>query len=233
MTRRGVTVTVWVVLVALVLGLLIGRQWGQHSTSTTSKPTTSTNVTTTTVALQPTSAIWPFATTPTRFATPMLAAQTFALDYLGFTNPIFEPFQRGDTRSGEVPVRTSANGAVTTILVRQVTSDESWWVIGAVSPNISITTPTALETIASPVLVKGTSTAFEAVVNLEIRQDGTLTPLARTTVMGGSMGVMGPFSKAVDYPTPRASSGAIVMYTLSPKDGSVLEASVLRVAFHK
>ncbi len=233
MTRRGVTATVWVVLVALVLGLLVGRQWGQHSSTTTSGATTSTNVTTTTVVLQPTSAIWPFASTPTRFATPMLAAQTFALDYLGFTNPIFEPFQRGDTRSGEVPVRTSLNGAVTTILVRQVTSDESWWVIGAVSPNISITTPTALETITSPVLLKGTSTAYEAVVNLEVRQDGTLTPLIRSTVMGGSMGVMGSFTKTVKYPTPSASSGAIVMYTLSPKDGSVLEASVLRVAFQK
>ncbi|MHB1089137.1 MAG: Gmad2 immunoglobulin-like domain-containing protein [Acidimicrobiales bacterium] len=195
--------------------------------------TTTANVTTTTLAVQPTSAIWPFASTPTRFATPMLAAQTFALDYLGFTNPIFEPFQQGDTRSGEVPVRTTLNGAVTTILVRQVTSDQSWWVIGAVSPNILISTPNALQAIADPVLVKGTSTAYEAVVNLEIRQDGSLTPLVRTTVMGGSMGVMGPFSKSVNYSTPSSSSGAIVMYTLSAKDGSVQEASVLRVAFKK
>jgi hypothetical protein len=220
-----------VVIVVFAMGLVIGREWAKPSSSTTSPPTT--NVTTTTLASQPVSTIWPFASTPTRFATPELAAQTFAVDYLGFTNPVIDPFQQGDTRSGEVPVRTSATGPTTTVLVRQVTSDDSWWVIGAVSANISLRAPTALQKIPNPVLLKGTSTAYEAVVNVQIRQDASLVPLARSTVMGGSMGVMGPFSKKITYSTPTASGGAIMMYTLSAKDGSVLEASVLRVTFAK
>jgi hypothetical protein len=235
MGKRNVVGVVGMVLVALVLGLFVGRQWGQHSNTTTSTSTTTTtsNTTTTTLVAQPDSAVWPFASTATRFATPLLAAETFVVDYLGFTSPIIEPFQQGDTRSGEVPVKATLNGAVTTVLVRQLTSDQSWWVIGAVSGNIQLTSPSALQAIGNPVLLKGTSTAYEAVVNVQIRQDDTLAPLVRSTVMGGSMGVMGPFSKSIAYKTPTSTGGAIVMYTLSAKDGSVQEASVLRIAFKK
>lgn len=220
------------VLVALAAGVFLGREWGTSSTPTTSS-TTTTAVVTTTIPAQPDGAIWPLASTSTRFATPLLAAQTFALDYLGFTDPVVEPFQAGDTRSGEVPVRSGLSGAKTTVLVRQVASDDTWWVIGAIAPDIVISRPSALETISNPVHLKGTSTAFEGVVNVEVRQDANLVPLVRTTVMGGSMGVMGPFSATVPYKTPTSAAGAIVMYTRSAKDGSIVEASVLRVAFKR
>ncbi|MBW4030305.1 MAG: hypothetical protein HIU57_06465 [Acidobacteria bacterium] len=237
MKRRSVLAGAALVIPVLVIGVLVGRQWGERSSPTTVDTTTTitspttTSSTTTTLPAQPSSAIWPLASTTTRFATPLLAAQTFALDYLGFTNPVVEPFQQGDTRSGEVPVRSSRGGALTTILVRQLTSDDSWWVIGAVSPHIVLSDPSALAAITNPVTLKGTSTAYEAVVDVEIRQDASLVPLVHTTVMGGSMGVMGPFTKVVAYATPTSASGAIVMYARSAKDGSVVEASVLRVAF--
>ena len=64
---------------------------------------------------------------------------------------------------------------------------------------------------------------------MEIREDGTIDPLMETTVMGGSMGQLGPFSEAIDFPAPTA--GAIVLMTLSPENGQVWEASVPRVAF--
>ena len=49
--------------------------------------------------------------------------------------------------------------------------------------------------------------------------------------MGGSNGTLGPFSKSVDYSTPAATAGAIVLKTLSAKDGNTSEASVIRVNF--
>ena len=220
-----------VVVVALVLGVAVGRLWDLAPTSTTTTTTTA-NVTTTLPA-QPREAIWPQAWTPTRFATPLLAAQTFALDYLGFSDLVVEPFQRGDSRSGEVPIRSSLSGVRTTVLVRQVSSDDTWWVIGAVSPNLLVSTPSALTAITNPVRVEGTSTAYEGVVNVEVRQDANLSPLVRTTVRGGSMGVMGPFSASIAYKSSTSTSGAIVLFTRSAKDGSVLEASVLRVSFKK
>jgi hypothetical protein len=161
----------------------------------------------------------------------LTAAYSFAVDYVGFTSPIVGAFQQGDTRSGEVPIRAISNGPVTTILVRQVTSDNTWWVLGAISGAVEVTSPKALASISSPVSLAGRSTAFEAVVNVDLRQDGTLTPVVRTTVMGGSMGVMGPFAKMVPFTMPAAMAGALVFKTLSAKDGSVVEASVLRITF--
>lgn len=51
--------------------------------------------------------------------------------------------------------------------------------------------------------------------------------------MGGSMGVMGPFSKMVSFPAPSAKYGALVFRTYSAKDGHVIEASTVRVSFAK
>jgi len=66
---------------------------------------------------------------------------------------------------------------------------------GAFTEALQLESPEALAAITSPVTVSGQSTAFEAVVNVEIREDGTIDPLVETTVMGGSMGQLGPFSR--------------------------------------
>ena len=222
--RKQTIVLVVSVLIAAGAGVALGHQWSRTApaVTTTSQP----------AVAQPTTAIWPYASSATRFGDPVTAARAFATEYLGFTSPIIGAFQRGDTRSGEVPVRASANGVVTTILVRQVTSDDSWWILGATSPDIVLTTPSALAAITSPVHFAGRSTAFEAVVNVAVRQDGATTPLATGTVHGGSMGVMGPFSSSLPFTAAPHHAGAIVLWTVSAKDGSVVTASALRVAFH-
>ena len=80
-------------------------------------------------------------------------------------------------------------------------------------------------------IISGQSTAFEATVNVEIRQDGTLEPLTTGIVMGGSNGEMGPFSKVIPFTKPTAARGAIILKTMSAKDGNIAEASVVRVQF--
>jgi hypothetical protein len=142
-------------------------------------------------------------------------------------------FQQGDSRSGEVPVRATPTGAVTSILVRELTLANSWWVIGASCTDIVVAAPSSSESISSPVKLRGRSTAYEAVVNVEVRQDGTLAPLKSDTVMGGSMGVMGAFTKSMAFTVPSSRGGALLFRTLSAKDGHVIEASVVRVAFLK
>jgi len=180
---------------------------------------------------QPAQAIWPFASTGTRFSEPVAAAKTFATDYLGFVDPVVGRFQQGDARSGEVAIRPQASGPVTTVLVRQLNADGSWWVIGAATDNIQLAAPQALASISSPVTVSGTSTAFEATVNVEIRQDDAIGPLAEDFVMGGSMGTMAPFSKGIAFRSPSADAGAVVLKTLSAKDGAIWEATVVRIRF--
>jgi hypothetical protein len=176
-------------------------------------------------------AVWPYASSGTRYTDPVAAARGFAVDFVGFVNPVVGEFQAGDSRSGEVEIRPDATGPVTTVLVRQLSGSDTWWVLGAVTANIQVEQPTALAVIVSPVLLTGTSTAFEANVTVEVREDGNRTPLGQGFVMGGSMGEMGPFEGTMAFATPTAQYGAIVLYTVSMADGHVWEASVLRVQF--
>ena len=218
---------------SLILGVALGVVVGRQTLSTQPSSTPTTLVAPPSSTTQPRSAIWPFASTVTRFGSPVLAAQAFATAYLGIVNPIMGAYQQGVSRSGEVQVRATQHGVVTSILVQELTSTHSWWVLGASCPDIIVTAPASSERIASPVEFKGRSTAYEAVVNVEIRQDGTLNPMVSGTVMGGSMGVMGPFLKSMTFLSPSSSRGSLLLRTLSAKDGHVLEATVIRVDFLK
>ena len=202
--------------------------------TTTSSDTSSTTATTTTEpTVVPTdAAVWPFAASTTRYHDPIRAATDFAVAYLGFVKPVVGPFVAGDTRSGEVDVRANAHStATTTVMVRKLAPDETWWVLGAATPHLVLQSPAWNASITSKVTVAGRSTAFEATVNVEIRQDGSLTPLGTDFFMGGANGTMGPFSKAVAFATPTAKRGAIVFEIPSTEGGGTLEAGAIRVQF--
>ena len=156
-------------------------------------------------------------------------ARGFATDFVGFTAPIVGEFRQGDSRSGEVPVQAKADSPVTTVLVRKL--GESWWVLGASTPNILLTAPAASQTISSPVTLRGTSTAFEATVNVQVGEDGNITPLGKGFVMGGANGEMGPFDATLAFTPPTATAGSVMLSTLSAEDGRVVEATVVRVKF--
>jgi hypothetical protein len=202
------------------------------STTSAASTTTATSTTTTTSPSAALSiAVWPTAASGNRYNAPVAVARAFALDYLHFVDPIVGQFQQGDARSGEVPIRTTAEGTspgpTTTVIVRQI--DASWWVLGAATPNIVLTQPAALATISSPVRLRGTSTAFEGTVNVSIRQDDVAKPLVESFLMGGSNGQMGPFDAPFTFASPTHSSGAIILYTISAANGHVAEATVIRV----
>lgn len=235
-TRRKALAVATSIVVALVAVTTAACGDDDTASTTTGKPTTTTTTTSTTgsstpTTTQPDTAVFPFASSDVRFTDPVEAARTFATSYLGFVEPVVGAFQQGDTRSGEVPVQAKGNGPVTTVLVRQLTSEDTWWVLGASTPNLVLQSPAAQAAITSPVTLSGQSTAFEATVNVEIRQDGTRTPLKEDIVNGGANGEMGPFSKAITFPAPSAPAGAIVLKTLSAEDGNITEASVVRVTF--
>jgi hypothetical protein len=137
--------------------------------------------------------------------------------------------RQGDARSGEVDVRPMADGPVTTVLVRQLGDESRWYVLGSATASIQLDSPAALEQISSPVRLRGRSTAFEANVNVEIRQDAEPSTLGAGFVMGGANGEMGPFDGTVAFARPTSELGSIVLRTYSMEDGSTWEASVLRV----
>lgn len=208
-------------------------------TTTSTKATATTvgttiadaTVTTTSAGEQSDSAVWPSVGSSTRYTDPVDAAKGFATEFLGFVDPIVGDFQQGDTRSGEVAVKSSDTGPTTTVMVRQLGADNSWWVLGASTPNLRIAVPESLTTVTSPLQVSGQSTAFEGTINVEIRADDQSKPLVAGTTMGGSMGEMKPFSIGMTFPAPTVHGGAIVVKTMSAKDGNIAEATVIRVHF--
>ena len=199
---------------------------GATATPTTKPATTAPAV----VPIDTSSAVWPTASGPV-YRTPVAAARGFAVDFVGFTAPVVGAFRQGDSRSGEVDIRATATGPVTTILVRQLGAGGRWFVLGSATANLNLVEPSALSKVTSPLRLRGTSTAFEANVTVQVRQDGTRQPIGTGSVMGGSMGQMGPFDGTVTFRRPTAKAGAVLLLTYSMEDGRVWEASVVRVSF--
>ncbi|HET9444372.1 MAG TPA: Gmad2 immunoglobulin-like domain-containing protein [Acidimicrobiales bacterium] len=200
--------------------------------SATTVPATTEPAVTTTPgpgAVDTTTAVFPGASSGVRFDEPVPAARAFAVDFVGFVDPVVGPFRQGDSQSGEVDVRPAPDGPVTTVLVRRL--GDSWWVLGSATANIDLRRPGALDSISSPVRLQGVSTAFEANVSVEIRQDGARRPIGSSWVMGGSMGEMGPFDGTVEFSEPTSALGAVVLFTESMENGNLWEASVVRVRF--
>lgn len=187
--------------------------------------------------------IWPFRTgaeadsvSTDQWNDPVLTAERFLRDYVGFTRLTMGEFAQGDSRSGEVTATTRKQGPVTTVLVRRLGSgpEGPWTVIGATTENIVLDRPTALEDVSSPVHIEGRSTAFEGNVVIEVREDGQIEKqgeLGLTPLTGGSMGELGPLVGDVPFGATTATGGAVVAYTSSAMDGAIEEVAAVRVLF--
>lgn len=237
------------VIVALVAMLVWQRDDADDAddvdmaTTTTEEPATTTEPATThdtgppttappatTAPVDASTAVFPDAASGTRFTDPVGAARAFAVDFVGFTDPLVGEFMQGDARSGEVEVRPTRDGPATTVFVRQLGTDGSWWVLGSATANISTDSPGPGDAIASPVAVAGSALAFEGTVAVEVRQDGSPMPLGAGVVTGGG-DVARPFSGEVTFSSPGAEFGALVFLTPSADDGRVWEAAVIRIRF--
>lgn len=236
-TRRALLLVTAVLAVALVATVLVvtdddsPSSTGTTTTTATAGPSTSTSSTTSTAVPPPAeeTAVWPQV--GGRGSTDAVAAaRSFATDYLGFRDPIVGPLQAGDTRSGEIQVRPSAQGPVTTVLVRRLSGDDTWSVLGAATADIELTSPGLLDPIGSPVTVRGAGRAFEGNILVEVRDDDATTALGSGFVTGGG-DILRPFEGRIDFRAPSTSRGALVLYTTSAEDGRVWQAAVLRVSF--
>ena len=174
--------------------------------------------------------VWPDPGGTLRYGTPEDAADGFAEDFAGFTDPVYGEFMQGDSRSGELEVRPVADGAVTTVLLRQL-SDGQWYAIGATSSEIQLDVPAGGEMISAPVALSGLSRAFEATVNVEVRAHGTAEPLGTGIVMGGSGPDLAPFSGSIQWDNPGTGGGVLLLFESSAKDGSVWTAAAVPVGF--
>ena len=200
------------------------------ATTTSTEPSQTSATTGTADPAAYESAVWPWLASELRFDDPVAAARSFATEVGQFVDPVVGEFLQGDSRSGEVEVRPRENGPVTTVFVRMLGSDNTWWVLGSATANIEVTQPSALEIIGDPMVLTGRANAFEGTVNVTVLVDGSLEPVLEDFVTG-RMGEMGPFSSSMSFTQPDSGSGVLILKTLSAEDGSTWELGAVRIKF--
>ncbi len=221
------------VIAALGIGYAIGNNTDDDGQDVSSGSTSSTIPTSSTSTSLPSAdiatAVWPFVDSDTRYTDPVEAARGFATEFVGFKNPTVGPFQQGDSRSGEVEVRTKIS-TPTTVFVRLM-SDETWWVLGSATADIVVDEPATDDIVTSPLSLSGQARAYEGTVNVEIRQDGSNEPIGEGFVTGSGGADLGPFKGEVAFSKPTQTHGSLVFVTYSAEDGRINEAGVTRIRF--
>jgi hypothetical protein len=228
---RPPTIALVLVVAALAVGLVVTLVTRGDDDGT---PTPSTTTTTTTggpISVDEASTVvWPDPAGNRRFGQPAEAAQSFAVDLVGFENPLVGSFRRGDNRSGEVEIRGRAAGPATTVAVRQL-SDDSWWVLGASADDIELDDPIAGTAIDHPLRLVGRASAFEGTVQVAVFKRGSTTPLGEGFVTGAAGPQLGPFDGFVSWRNPGGGWGSVVLFTSSAENGSVEQAVAIPVGF--
>jgi hypothetical protein len=241
--RRGRSTTRWIALAVASIAalvavvLVVADDDGDDAAPAPTTATTATGSTATVPTTEPTPqldarvVVFPDATTESSYDDPVEVTRAFAVDLLGFVDPVIGEYRASDDHAGTVDVRPTGNGPATSVSVRQRAPNDDWWVVGASTPNIDVRVPAALDEITSPVRLRGVSTAFEANVSVEVRQDSSSVAIGQGFVMGGSNGDMGPFDGALVFSVPSTNDGIVILSTRSMEDGRMWEASVVRVHF--
>lgn len=228
-----------IAVIAIIVGIVVLTRDDNDGdivgTDTTSQPSTTTGPSTTDTAARPqvdaAVPVFPDPSTTRRFDDPVSAARAFATDLVGFVDPVVGAFAQGDSRSGEVEVRSVASGQPTTVLVRQL-QDDTWFVIGASAESIRLDSPAQGATLSSPERLTGAASAFEGHVAVRLLADGVAEPIAETYVTGRGDGVLGDFSGELTFTAPAgARHGVLVLSEPSAKDGATIAATVIRVHF--
>ncbi len=211
---------------------------GTTTSPVTTDPTTSAAPTTTAPApATPLSrdeaafALWPDPAGEARFDDPVEAARSFAVDLVGFDDPVLGELREGDARSGEIELQPSDDGPVSTVLVRQLGEDDSWWVIGMLNDDIVVDDPVGQQAVDHPLLLAGEARAFEGTVEVAVFADGSTEPLGEGFVTGSGGEDLGPFEGEVAFDVPQGGWGTVLFFTTSAEDGSVLVATAVRVGF--
>jgi len=203
----------------------------QTSTSTTTPTTLDAPDSTpdTTIPVTSNWAIWPDRNQSSGFATPTDAAQSFAVDLAGFAEPIIGEFQAGDSRSGEIQIQPNPSGPITTVLLRQIEDDDSWWVIGAITDDIIVEQPTARDRIGGVLRVTGQARAFEGTIDVTLQMLDTNDPIVTGFVTGRGDGELGDFTKDFDLPSGVEGRAVLLLTAPSAEDGSTWAATAIPI----
>ena len=189
------------------------------TTETTAAPSTSeiTIPGETTVPAGPVVALWP--SSGVVFPTPDEAAADFVEQVLGVP-PLLGDFMAGDSRSGEIVLYSpgAPESERATLLLRQLGTDDGWFVTSAIGDLVSLSTPTQGASVtAGALLVEGIGHGFEAAISVSalVAPLGAGEPplvLDVEYAQAGTMEEPGPFSVTLDI--SGAAPGDVVAIVL-------------------
>ncbi len=196
------------------------------ATTTTEPAATTTQPASTTTsepAVPQQQAIWPAADVV--FATPEAAAADFVAKVFG-DGPVLGEFQAGDSRSGEIEVFASVDGAPigqarSMLLLRRLGPSAGWFILAAENEFATITVPDSMSSVpAGPLTVEGVGRGFEATIVVSAFVAGRAdTEFDREVTMAGNFGEALPYSVSLDLTA--ASPGDVV--ALLVRGGAGLE----------
>ena len=181
-------------------------------------------------------AVW--SSTDERSSNPESAAIAAVDELLGIT-PVISDFMSGDSRSGEITVFSAGEGVWTvrsTLLLRQMSTDDRWSVLGAIGPGVVIAEPASGSTHAPGWLtVSGRARGYEGTVIVSAHTSGNTPRLVdQAVVTGGSMNELEPFTTRLDLrQTTKGDVIAIVVRgdTGSEDDPGEFSAIPIRIGF--
>lgn len=148
-------------------------------------------------------AIWPASDVV--LDTPEQAAASFVSAVLG-VEPVLGDFAAGDSRSGEIQVFSPGDGGSTDLLergvlaLRMIGPNDGWFVIGASSPGVTISSPETLDRVpASPLTVAGRGRGFEGTLVVRAFRAGNADEqLDQVITQGGPFEALEPYSVSLD-----------------------------------
>lgn len=90
------------------------------------------------------------------------------------------------------------------------------------TPPILVESPAPSDAVTSPLTVTGIANTYEGATSFRLL-DASGATLGEARGTGGAMGQWAPFEAQVRFPIPMSSTGTLIAFTYSPKDGSMVD----------
>ncbi len=171
--------------------------------------------------------VWPAPSAAT--SSPSQTAVAFA-HRLGFTTP---SVTATSVFANSATVDISPVGPESGLLVHATTrvnesrANGKWLVTSCSSSQLVVYSPRPDSIISGMLPVRAATTAYEAVVNVQLRAIESWELEWKSTMMGGSMGEMGPASGLFPLRSAASHPVALVLLSRSARDGGVIAATVV------
>jgi hypothetical protein len=171
--------------------------------------------------------VWPAASAATNSASG--TAMAFA-HRLGFTTPYVTSssvFANSATVSIS-PVGPGGSVAVhATTRVSERRANGKWFVTSCTSSQLVVYSPRPNSIVSGLLPVRASTTAYEAVVNVQLRATDSWSLEWKNIMMGGSMGEMGAASGMFPLRSASRHPVALILLSRNAKDGGVIAATVV------